>query len=129
MGAAVERVAGETGVVVYKVDRLTRSLADFAKLVEVTTDTRTASARAGSTVAPTMMLASSSTSWQIRLAASSTSYSVRSLPPAIEIRRPRAPLNDASSNSGLAIAPSAARRARRSPSLRRRRSSRSPFRS
>jgi hypothetical protein len=38
-----------------------------------TTDTRTASARAGSKVAPRMMLASSSTSWRMRLAASSTS--------------------------------------------------------
>ena len=69
-----------------------------------TTDTRNASSRAGSTIAPTMMLASSSTSWRIRLAASSTSYSVRSLPPVIEIRRPRAPFNEVSSNSGLAIA-------------------------
>src|SRR5277367_5417875 len=51
----------------------------------------------------------------MRVAASSTSNSVRSLPPVIEINRPRAPFMEASSISGLAIAASAAVNARFSP--------------
>jgi hypothetical protein len=47
--------------------------------------------RLSSKVAPTMMLASTSTSSRMRVAASSTSYRVRSLPPVIEISTPRAP--------------------------------------
>ena len=62
-----------------------------------------------------MMLASWSTSSRIRVAASSTSNKVRSLPPVIEINRPRAPFIDESSISGLAIAASAAVSARLSP--------------
>ena len=46
-----------------------------------TTDTRISPSSASSKVAPTMMLASWSTSSRMRVAASSTSYSVRSRPP------------------------------------------------
>ena len=56
-----------------------------------TTETRMTPSRFSSKVAPTMMLASWSTSSRMRVAASSTSNRVRSLPPVIEINRPRAP--------------------------------------
>src|SRR6202021_952564 len=63
-----------------------------------TTDTRIACSRAGSMIAPTMMLASSSTSWRIGLAASSTSYSVKPLPPVIDMTAP--PLRFAGADHG-----------------------------
>jgi hypothetical protein len=56
-----------------------------------TTDTRIVPSKLSSKVAPTMMLASGSTSSRMRLAAWSTSKRVRSLPPVIEISTPRAP--------------------------------------
>ena len=80
-----------------------------------TTDTRTRPSRLWSKVAPRMMLASESTSSRMRVAASSTSYSVRSLPPVMEMSRPRAPRMVVSSSSGLEIAASAAASARFSP--------------
>src|SRR5215213_2237507 len=80
-----------------------------------TTETRITPSRLSSKVAPTMILASWSTSSRIRVAASSTSNSVRSLPPVMETKRPRAPFIEESSISGLAIAASAAVSARFSP--------------
>ncbi len=80
-----------------------------------TTETRIVPSRALSKVAPRMMFASGSTSSRMRVAASSTSKRVRSLPPVMEMRRPRAPFIEVSSRSGLAIAASAAVMARRSP--------------
>ena len=80
-----------------------------------TTETRIMPSSVGSCVAPRMMLASGSTSSRMRVAASSSSYSIMSGPPVIEISRPRAPFIETSSSSGLAIAASAARMARRSP--------------
>ena len=56
------------------------------------------------------------TSRLMRLAASSTSYSVISCPPVILISTPLAPCIESSSRSGLAIAASAASRARLGPS-------------
>jgi hypothetical protein len=58
-----------------------------------TTETRIRPSSASSKVAPTMMLASWSTSSRMRVAASSTSNSVRSLPPVMEMRRPLAPFS------------------------------------
>ena len=50
-------------------------------------DTRTRSPNASSNVAPTIILASGSTSWRTRLAASSTSHSVRFAPPVMDSSR------------------------------------------
>src|SRR5436305_829597 len=80
-----------------------------------TTDTRTMPSRLSSKVAPTMMLASLSTSSRMRVAASSTSYRVRSLPPVIEMSRPLAPFIEVSSISGGEIALSAAEAAISNP--------------
>ena len=82
---------------------------------EATMETRMRSPRPSSKVAPTMMLASGSTSWQTRLAASSTSQSVMSRPPVMHRSRLRAPFSVTSSSSGLTIASSAAAMARCSP--------------
>ena len=71
--------------------------------------------RAGSKIAPTMILVSSSTSWRMRLAASSTSYSVRPSPALIEIRRPRAPFMRCRQTAGWRSPLRRHRRARRSP--------------
>jgi hypothetical protein len=73
-----------------------------------TTETRTMPSRLSSNVAPTMMLASESTSSRMRVAASSTSNSARSLPPVMEMMRPLARLIEAFSISGLEIAASRA---------------------
>ena len=69
----------------------------------------------GSITAPKMMLASScAASWMI-VAASLTSASEKSGPPVMLMITPRAPLTEASSSSGLEIAPWAASVARLSP--------------
>ena len=78
-------------------------------------ETRSRSPRPSSKVAPTMMLASGSASWQTRLAASSTSQRVMSRPPVMQSSRLLAPFSDTSSSSGLTIASSAAAMARCSP--------------
>ena len=80
-----------------------------------TTETRIMPSMSGSSVEPTMMLASGSTSERMRLAASSSSKSVMSGPAVMLISTPLAPLRLISSSSGLAIAFSAAWTARSSP--------------
>ena len=81
-----------------------------------TTDTRITPSRFSSSAVPIMILASASTSFLMMVAASSTSCRVTSNPPVIFISTPRAPRMELISNSGFAIATSAASRARDSPS-------------
>ncbi len=87
-----------------------------ASIPVATTETLILPSRLSSNVEPKMMLALSSTSSRILFAASSTSKRVISLPAVILISTPLAPLIEVSSNSGFAMAASAASIARRSPS-------------
>ena len=80
-----------------------------------TTETRIIPSISGSSVVPTMMLASGSTLSRMMCAASSISKSFMSRPPVMLISTPRAPLRLISSSSGLAMAFSAACTARSSP--------------
>ena len=82
-----------------------------------TTETRITPSRLSSKVAPTMMLASWSTSSRMRVAASSTSNRVRSLPPVIEISRPGRPSsrNRRSADWRSRPRPRSARASRRTP--------------
>ena len=73
-----------------------------------TTETLILPSRLSSNVEPKMILAFSSTSSRILFAASSTSKRVISLPAVILISTPLAPLIEVSSNSGFAMAASAA---------------------
>ena len=98
-----------------RLGRRRRGMCCERAMPEATMDTRTLSPSASSKVAPTMMLASGSTSWRTRLAASSTSHSVRSRPPVMDSSRLLAPFSVTSSSSGLTMASSAATIARCSP--------------